>query len=170
MPVDALAACLSLEPADIRTDHHEPHVVSVGAPFLVAEVKSRDALRRAKANLSAFAAMLPSRGADAIYFYTRDRAANESSCDFTARMFAPSDGIIEDPATGSATAAVAALLAEKSPERDGELKMRFMQGVDMGRPSTLNARVHKRGGRLETVRVGGRCVQVMEGSFDLKDT
>jgi trans-2,3-dihydro-3-hydroxyanthranilate isomerase len=83
-------------------------------------------------------------------------------------MFHPgSSGLSEDPATGSATAAAAALFADLSGERDGELKLRVGQGVDMGRPSLLLTRVRKVNGAVASVHVGGSCVQMMEGSFPL---
>jgi len=73
----------------------------------------------------------------------------------------------EDPATGSATAAAAALLAELTNAADWEMSLRFMQGLEMGRPSQLLARVLKDSGTSSAVYVGGRCVSVMQGSFYL---
>jgi trans-2,3-dihydro-3-hydroxyanthranilate isomerase len=161
------AACMSLSPADIRTDRHPPQIVSVGLPFLMAEVASRDALRRARADAAAFAQVFPCDGCDAIYFYTRDVPAAEA-CDLQARMFHPgASGLSEDPATGSATVATAALLADLSSEKDGELKLRIGQGVDIGRPSLLLTRVVKQAGAVVSAHVGGRCVQMMEGTFRL---
>jgi trans-2,3-dihydro-3-hydroxyanthranilate isomerase len=162
------AACVALSPADIRTDRHPPRIVSVGLPFLVAEVGSREALRRARPEAVAFADALPREGCDAIYLYTRDIPPAEKPCDLQARMFHPgSAGLTEDPATGSATAAAAALLADLSSERDGELKLRIGQGVDMGRPSLLLTRVRKDNGTVVSAHVGGACVLMMEGSFRL---
>jgi trans-2,3-dihydro-3-hydroxyanthranilate isomerase len=161
------AACASLSAADIRTDRHPPLIVSVGMPFLVAELNSRDALRRAKPDAAAFAHALPCDGAFAVYLYTRDVLPAEAS-DLQARMFFPgSSGLIEDPATGSATVAAAALLADLAGERDGELKLRVGQGVDMGRPSLLLTRVRKQNGAVISAHVGGGCVQIMEGTFRL---
>ena len=161
------AACLSLTAADIKSDRHPPQIVSVGLPFLVVELASRDALRRAKPDAAAFAKTFPRDGSDAVYFYTRDVPAAEA-CDLQARMFHPgSSGLSEDPATGSATVAAAALLADLSSERDGELKLRIGQGVDMGRPSLLLTRVRKAGGAVVSAHVGGRCVPMMEGTFRL---
>ena len=161
------AACISLTVADIRTDRHPPQIVSVGLPFLVVEVASRDALRRAKPDASAFARTFPCDGSDAVYFYTRDVPAAEA-CDLQARMFHPgSSGLSEDPATGSATVAAAALLADLATERDGELKLRIGQGVDMGRASLLLTRVVKQNGAIVSAHVGGACVQMMEGTFRL---
>jgi len=163
--VDQVADCLSLRSADISTA--EPRVLSVGLPFLVAELATREALRRARPDLAAHEALLPLDGADAIYVYTRDVARSE--CEVMARMFAPLDGILEDPATGSATAAVAALLAEECAATDAEIRARFLQGVDMGRPSRLQTRVWKRAGKVASVHVGGQCVPVMEGMLTLRE-
>jgi len=162
------AACLSLSAAEVRTDRHPPQIVSVGLPFLMVEVSSRDALKRAKPDALAFAETFPRDGSDAVYFYTRDVPANEKPSDLQARMFHPgAGGLSEDPATGSATAAAAALFADLDSMRDGELNWRIGQGVDMGRPSLLEARVRKQGGAVTSVHVGGRCVSMMEGTFRL---
>ena len=167
LAAEQAAACASLSAGDIRTDRHPPQIVSVGLPFLVAELASRDALRRAKPDSDAFARTLPCDGSKALYLYTRDVPAAEA-CDLQARMFHPgSSGLSEDPATGSATAAAAALLADLSGERDGELKLRIGQGVDMGRPSLLLTRVRKANGVVMSTHVGGACVQMMEGTFRL---
>jgi trans-2,3-dihydro-3-hydroxyanthranilate isomerase len=165
---DQVAATVALSAADIRTERHQPLIISVGMPFLVAELNSRDALRRARPDAAAFARTLPCDGAFAVYLYTRDVALAERPCDLQARMFHPgASGLTEDPATGSATVAVAALLADLSDQRDDELKLRIGQGFDLGRPSLLLTRVHKAGGAMVSAHVGGRCVQMMEGTFRL---
>jgi trans-2,3-dihydro-3-hydroxyanthranilate isomerase len=162
------AACISLTASDIKTSRHKPQIVSVGVPFLVLELASREALKRAKPDAGAFARTLPSDGAFAVYFYTRDVPPAERPCDLQARMFFPwGSGLGEDPATGSATVATAALLADLSSEGDGEMKLRIGQGVDMGRPSLLLTRVRKANGVVVSAHVGGRCVQMMEGTFRL---
>jgi trans-2,3-dihydro-3-hydroxyanthranilate isomerase len=162
------AACLSLSASDVKTDRHAPQVVSVGLPFLVVEIASREALRRARPDAAAFAAALPRMGRDVIYFYTRDIPASEQPLDLQARMFHPgASGFSEDPATGSATAAAAGLLADIDPARDGELRLRIGQGVDMGRPSLLLTRVKKQGSAVTSVHVGGGCVKMMEGTLNV---
>ncbi len=164
---EAAAALLTLRPEDVVTAAHAPQVISVGLPFLAVELASREALRRARPNLAAYAAHLPLDGADAVYAYTHDVGdnASETGTDVQARMFAPLDGIIEDPATGSATAAAVALLTDL--RGTPELTLRVGQGVDMGRPSLLLARARWEGTIL-TAFVGGRCVRAMRGSFELK--
>ena len=146
--VEQAAACVSLSAADIRTDRHPPLIVSVGMAFLVVELASRDALRRARPDAAAFTRTLPCDGAFAVYFYTRDVPPAEQpstcrrGCSFPGRA-----ALSEDPATGSATVATAALFADLASERDGELKLRIGQGVDMGRPSLLLTRVSRRTAR-----------------------
>ncbi|MCA6103011.1 PhzF family phenazine biosynthesis protein [Bradyrhizobium australafricanum] len=162
------AACLSLTADDVKTDRHVPQVVSVGLPFLVVEIASREALKRARPDAAAFARTLAEIGRDVVYFYTRDVPASEQPLDLQARMFHPgASGLSEDPATGSATAACAALLADIDPARDGELRLRIGQGVDMGRPSLLLTRVRKQAGAIKSVHVGGGCVTMMEGTLNV---
>jgi trans-2,3-dihydro-3-hydroxyanthranilate isomerase len=134
----------------------------------VVELASREALRRARADAAGFARILPDNRCDAIYFYTRDVPAAEKPCELQARMFHPGfSGLSEDPATGSATVATAALLADLAGEPDGEFKLRIGQGVDMGRPSLLLTRVRKQNGAVVSAHVGGGCVRMMEGTFRL---
>jgi trans-2,3-dihydro-3-hydroxyanthranilate isomerase len=163
-----VAACISLTAEDVTVDRHAPEVVGVGTPFVVVEIRSRDAVRRAKPDAAAFGRVLPRDGAFAVYFYTRDVPASEDPCALQARMFFPgASGLIEDPATGSATVAAAALLADLDPARDGERRLTIGQGFDMGRPSILLTRVRKEGGGIHSAHVGGSCVQMMEGTLRL---
>lgn len=166
--VEQTAACLSLAAADIRLDRHAPQIVSVGMPFVVAEVNSRETLRRARPDAAAFARALPCEGAFAVYFYTREVPARERPCELQARMFFPgTSGIIEDPATGSATLAAATFLAELDDADEGEMKLRIGQGFDMGRPSILLTRACKQGGKVVSTHVGGGCVLMMEGTLEV---
>jgi trans-2,3-dihydro-3-hydroxyanthranilate isomerase len=161
--VDAAAACLSLDRTDIRTADHSPQVVSVGLPFVAAELASRDALRRARPDKAAYGRVLPLDGAQSIYAYTRSLDLDEAACDLQARMF--TGYMVEDPATGSATAAVSALLADISSS--AELALCVRQGVDMGRPSTLLTRVMRAQGGALVVKLGGRCLRVMGGTLQI---
>ena len=158
---EQVAACLSLTAEDIRTEVHNPVVASVGLPFLVAELATRDALRRCVPNLQGFRAILPLDGAVSIYAYTLDKDASEQG-DIQARMFTPR--MTEDPATGSATAAVTALLALHQDKTT--LSLEVNQGVDMGRASVLRSGFGASSGKA-VVRVGGSCVITMEGAFGL---
>ncbi len=158
---EQVAACLSLTAEDIRTEVHNPLVASVGLPFLVVELASRDALRRCVPNLQGFRAVLPLDGAVSVYAYTQDKDAGELG-DLQARMLTPR--MTEDPATGSATAAVTALLALHRDKTT--LSLQVSQGVDMGRASVLYSGYDASSGK-PVVRVGGSCVITMEGAFTL---
>ncbi len=162
-----VAAGVGLAAGDLRTDGHAPVVASVGLPFLVVELASRSALARARPDPVSIGAVLPAEGADGIYLYTRDVGAADGEVDVTARMFAPWDGVVEDPATGSATAAAAALMATLGAPPDGPVRRRFAQGVDMGRPSRLDSVVAFTGGQITAVRIAGTCVPVMNGTLDV---
>ncbi len=163
----AVAAVLSLRPDEILTVRHQPEIVSVGLPFLAVELATRAALRRASADPAAMASLLPGHAASGLYAYTRAVEASDGPVQIAARMFAPNDGIPEDPATGSATAAVGALQAALLEQADAELRLQVGQGVDMGRPSLLSVVAVKAGGVVREARVGGRCVPVMRGRFRL---
>jgi trans-2,3-dihydro-3-hydroxyanthranilate isomerase len=81
------------------------------------------------------------------------------------RMFAPGEGIPEDPATGSAAGPLAAHLLRHGLIPAGEV-VEISQGAEIGRPSTLFARVTGTADRIEQVEVGGAAVVVAEGRFD----
>jgi trans-2,3-dihydro-3-hydroxyanthranilate isomerase len=163
VPVEMLAAAVSLDPGDVVTSTHPPLVASVGLPFILAELKDRAALARARIYGPGFDAIaaLGIKPPD-IHLYVR--SADEF--DIRARMFAPYDGVPEDPATGSANCALAALLSHHAPARDGSSSWRIAQGVEMGRPSVLEARAEKRDGVVVGAWVGGSSVLVSEGVID----
>ena len=83
--------------------------------------------------------------------------------DIRARMFAPLSGVLEDPATGSANCTLGGLLAHHKEQSSGTFSWRIAQGVEMGRPSTLDARAEKKDGVVKATWVGGSCVMVSEG-------
>lgn len=155
------AAALSLDPADIRVDVHSPQVAGVGMPFLIVELRDQDALTRAQFNLEAMASLSEIGVTPDILLYVH----HSGDPDIRARMFAPLDGVPEDPATGSANCALAALLSDCDSASTADYRWRIAQGVEMGRPSILEARTQKRGGVVESTWIGGNSVMVCEGSI-----
>lgn len=156
---DDAAAAVSVSTHEIVTSTHPPQVISVGLPFLVMELGSRDTLRRAKPNVLVHERLLPPIGTDAIFVYVRGSGIG----DLHARMFAPLDATIEDPATGSATAATIALLTQLQPDPDAVRTWRIEQGVDMGRPSLILGCAQKQAGVVTSVQISGHAVHVMKG-------
>jgi trans-2,3-dihydro-3-hydroxyanthranilate isomerase len=159
--VDAtlVAAAVSVSPSDIVTATHPPQVASVGLPFVFAEVRDRAVLGRMKVNVAGFEAIGAQGVPPNVLFYTR--AADDF--DVRARMFSPLDGVLEDPATGSANCALGAMLGHYHDAGDGTFSRRIAQGVEMGRPSVLLAEADKRGGRVVAARIGGDSVMVCDG-------
>ncbi len=164
VPTDTVAACASLTSEEIATEAHEPLVASVGTPFVIAEVTSRDALRRALPNLGAFRRAMhdiPELGRIwFLHLYTRSEGeATRLAC----RMFAPLGGVAEDPATGSAAATLAALLTSLAPGDTVDLAYDITQGEEVGRPSRLFATARKTAEGPVLASVAGGCVTVMTG-------
>ena len=165
VPPELLARAVSLSPEDVVTTGHLPRVASVGLPFVVAELRDRAALQRARVfgpGLDEIKALgvMPD-----VHLYVR----SGDDFDLRARMFAPYDGVPEDPATGSANCALAALLTQLRPEPGGSFGYRIAQGVEMGRPSVLEARTEKRDGVVTATRIGGASVLVSEGTIEVSD-
>jgi len=156
---ESLAAAVSLDPDDIVTDTHPPRVASVGLPFLFAELRDRDALQRAEVDRRKLLALAAEGLARDIHLYVR----SDDGFDIRARVFAPLDGVPEDPATGSANCALAGLLAHHDEAPSGRFKWRIAQGVEMGRPSILHAEAEKVNGVVVNTTIGGDCVMVAEG-------
>lgn len=166
-PVDAavLARCASLDASSIITERHKPTPVSVGLPFVAAET-TIEQLAKAHPNTDAFLAAAAKHGDRDlgnrfnIFLYAR---RGEGIDRLQARMFAPLGGTVEDPATGSASAALGAFLLSLDPRADASQRVQIAQGVEMGRPSEIEVEARKTGGRVEGVTVAGRCVPVMRG-------
>lgn len=152
-----VADALSLAEGDVVVDRHVPQVASVGLPFVLVELRDRSALERARIRHEGFDAIAALGVMPDLHVYLR----SDDEFDLRTRMFAPLDGVPEDPATGSANAALAALLATLSPE-GGPRTLRIAQGFEMGRPSVLEATVEG-----ATVRIGGSSVLVAEGQLIL---
>jgi trans-2,3-dihydro-3-hydroxyanthranilate isomerase len=166
VPVSVVAACAGLADTDIATLSHTPLVASVGTPFVIAEVATVEALSRASPDLAAFraaAAQFPAlaeRFALHLYAWIEGDARR-----IRARMFAPLGGVFEDPATGSANAALAALLTSLAPGDNVDLQYAIEQGVEMGRPSLIIASAVKTGEGPVSASVAGSCVPVMRGTL-----
>jgi len=152
---DDIAACARLDPADIG----EAALASVALNTVCAEVTA-SALTRAKCDPAAFRRLAERRPDLAqiclLFLYTRDGDS------IRARMFAPLSGTIEDPATGSAAAALTAYLLRRSGQ--AQLTLSFLQGVEMGRPSRFKATAKKIDGRIKAW-VGGGCIPILKGEL-----
>jgi trans-2,3-dihydro-3-hydroxyanthranilate isomerase len=161
-PDDAtIAAALGLRVADIGFGSFRPSRWSAGNPGIFVPV----------ARLAAIAACRPEDGKliaafgdSMVYLFSGECA--ERGHAFHARMFAPAFGVREDPATGSAAAAFAGLLAAHGGFPDGEHTVVIEQGYEMGRPSLIELTFVPQAGKLTSASVGGGAVVVTEGTIE----
>ncbi len=153
-----LAAALGLAPSDIGFGGHRPGLWQGGPRFLYAPVSGLDVLARARPMEPVWSHQMQAAGVDSIYLYTKG-----AQCDYRARMFSPTAGIPEDPATGSASAILAAQLLASSALAEGETRLSLHQGVEMGRPSVIGLTAVVTNGTLAQVRIAGGAVPIAEG-------
>jgi trans-2,3-dihydro-3-hydroxyanthranilate isomerase len=163
--VAEVAWALGVDPSDIGFDRHLPSRHSAGVAFDFVPLRTRDAVARARPNGEAFAKVFGDSDHPAAYVYSRETAS--AAHQFHARMFAPSFGIGEDPATGSAAAAFAGVLMQFEPLGNGEHSFVIEQGYEMGRPSEMSLQVVIRDGALASAEIGGGAVVVSEGILRL---
>ena len=161
--VDLASEVLSIEAGDINVTTHYPQVASVGLPFLFVELQSLEALSQAQIDLTKLQRLLQEGFPSYIHIYCRD----VKDFDIRCRMFAPLDGVPEDPATGSANAALIALLSHCDQLSDLEDKWKISQGSEIGRPSVLHGRAQKIGGTVTEVNLGGYSVMVCKGTISI---
>jgi trans-2,3-dihydro-3-hydroxyanthranilate isomerase len=170
---------LQLRPSvDVPTDRLDPALVarvlslpdamvqdawfaSVGARFGIARLASAEAVDAAVLDRVQWQQHLSHAWSPHIFFFAGDPRGDRA---LYARMFAPALGIDEDPATGSAVAALAASVALR--EMNCELVLHVRQGVRLGRPSDIHARATARDGALTRVELVGTSVIVAEGVIE----
>ena len=159
-PAPVLAGCLGLDPEDLAGP---ATAASCGVPYLFVPVRGREALARARMAAAAWERHLADGWAPSVFVFTRE--TGEAGLDLRARMFAPGLGVPEDPATGSAVAALAAVVADLGPEAPATQRWTVAQGVEMGRPSRLELTAEVAAGKIGAVRVAGRSVRMIDGEL-----
>ena len=169
VPVEEAAKALGLAPDKIVSKHHVPRVLSVGVRFLYIELKDLEALSASEAAPGPVTRVSVARGLDGVFAYVRVDERSKNGADVRARMYAPLHGVMEDPATGSANAGLANLLASLSEERDATLEWEVAQGIEMGRPSRLHVTAERRQGEVVEVRVAGNAVVACRGKIDVPE-
>lgn len=164
---EALAATLCLDVNELLGEDWSPKVMSCGLPFLFVPLRDRASVARARIRSDAWESAFAGMDTKEIFVFAPggDRAGS----DYHARMFAPGLNVAEDPATGSANAALAGYLAARDPasRRDGTLRWVVEQGFEMGRPSMLEVEADVAAGAVTAVRVGGASVLVCDGTMEI---
>ena len=162
-PATELAKLLSIAERDILQEADFPQIYSCGVPFLLVPLRDRSVLARTSLDVAVSRKMRETATSPEgfVFAFTYDPQAEDS--DIRARMFANELGIAEDPATGSAVAALAGYLGQRAAKQAGTLKWTIEQGFEMGRPSLLYLEVDMDQGAVAAVRVGGTAVRVSDG-------
>lgn len=158
---ELIGPALGLSPNQIGYgDRHVPRVWKAGPDFLFVPLAGPHGLAAAKPTQPHWAELACNTN-ESVFLYT---PAGERT--FRTRMFAPDHGIPEDPATGSASAILAAqLLLGGDLDPDGETEFSLIQGVEMGRRSEIGLTVACDGGKIAAIRIAGTAVPVMSGQI-----
>lgn len=164
---EKLADVLGLTEDELLSGEWAPQGYTCGLPFLFVAVRDRAAVRRAHIRLEAWEKFLRESWAPEVFVFAA--GGERPGTDYHARMFAPGLSVPEDPATGSACAALAGFLATRDPRASGEGTTKWVieQGFEMGRPSIIELELDRKRGSLTAVRVGGASVVVSEGEMEI---
>ncbi|MFV0360548.1 PhzF family phenazine biosynthesis protein [Tropicimonas sp.] len=159
-PADLVAAAIGLPAEAVGFAAHRPGSYRGGPAFLFVPLRDRGALAAARPAEPHWSDLMRQAGVDAAYLYTPGE-----DCDYRARMFSPTAGIPEDPATGSASAILAAQLLDSGALANGETRLLLHQGLEMGRPSRIDARITVQNGALTGVHIAGSAVAISAGEL-----
>jgi trans-2,3-dihydro-3-hydroxyanthranilate isomerase len=165
LSIQSVAMAVGLEVSDIGFGSHVPRLHQGGPRCLHVPVKSREALARSRSVQPHWSKLIEPLETVIVYLYTP--GGDDPKTSYRARMYAPTGGIAEDPATGSATALLAAQLLTAENLADGKHSWELEQGYEMGRPSELHLEADVAQGRLAAVRVAGQAVQITSGMLEL---
>jgi trans-2,3-dihydro-3-hydroxyanthranilate isomerase len=164
--VGELTAALGLPPEAIAETGLPVQIVSTGIPQMMVPVRSLAEVRRLAADrldVAALTRVCRAAGTDCVMVFCLE--TESAAATVHTRMFAPSLGVPEDPATGSANGALGAYLVHHRavPVSEPTTTLTSEQGLELGRPSTLYLEVDGRGEEVVGVRVGGEVVAMAEG-------
>ncbi|CAM3522043.1 MULTISPECIES: PhzF family phenazine biosynthesis protein [Halomonas] len=139
-----------------------PVFSSFGLPFHLIELVDHEALVRISIDNALWESSVMTSSAEQVYLYVTE-PSNNTTIQISSRMFCMHASICEDPATGSAAAALTGYLASLQPDA---LQCTIHQGDEMGRPSVIHTAAN---GEIEPgfVTVGGNAVVVGQGTFKL---
>lgn len=145
-----------------------PEMVSCGLEYFVIPVRTIDAVRRSSLDTGRWQRMLADAWAHHVYVVCMD--GEGEGVDVRVRMYAPGSGVPEDPATGSAAAALGGYLSAAHGGTEASLSWTVEQGIEMGRPSLLYVEADRAAGTTSAVRVGGSAVPVSRGTMNVSES
>ncbi|HEV7610608.1 MAG TPA: PhzF family phenazine biosynthesis isomerase [Steroidobacteraceae bacterium] len=158
--LQALARTLSVNPEDVLDGFY----ASVGLPFCFAHLRSKESVDRATIDKQCWKEYFSNAWSSNIFFFAGELC---DGGELYARMSAPALGVEEDPATGSACAALVGAVASDIRFESTTLTLKILQGVAMGRRSDITAIGRKASGRLASVSIGGATAYVSTGEISV---
>jgi trans-2,3-dihydro-3-hydroxyanthranilate isomerase len=167
--VGEVAAALGIGANDIGFGAHELSLWSAGVPYVMVPVKNTAILRELILDAQLWLKLDVRREGKiaAGYIYAPDDTT--AVLTYRARMFAPWDGIPEDPATGSAAAAFSGAVWQAEGFETGRHSITIHQGVEMGRPSQIYLGLDGSAGGLTGATISGYAVKVAQGTLFMPD-
>ncbi len=160
-PSEKLAVAIGLTKDAIGFGNHRPGIFDAGVPYLFIPVRDLRALGSTRVVEPHWSEMTTACGADGAYIYT----AGDGDLDWRARYYEPQAGIPEDPATGSAVAALPGQLNAAQALPNGRHSWKVGQGHEMGRPSVISLTAYLENGRFSHIEVGGHAVLISSGDI-----
>jgi trans-2,3-dihydro-3-hydroxyanthranilate isomerase len=160
---DAIAEALGVSPRQIGFENHIISAWSAGVPYVMVPMHDVAAVGQCRCDAARWEALAPIHQGILADAFVYCRGGIDHGADFHARMFAPTMGIAEDPATGSAVAALSGAIMHFDAPLDGHHSLKIEQGVEMGRPSRIHLHMDVAKGAVARARIGGDAVQVAEG-------
>lgn len=159
LDAQAVADALCISAADIGFENHRLSAWNAGVAYVMVPVRDLSVAGSVRFDPQRWSASL--LGTTSIYVYCRGGVDHRAS--FHARMFAPDLGITEDPATGSAVAAMSGAIRYFDGLAPGRHALTVEQGVEMGRPSLIHLHIESGERSVDHARIGGQAVKIAEG-------
>jgi PhzF family phenazine biosynthesis protein len=134
--------------------------VNNGPRWILCDLRQARTVRTLRPDMAAIAALCEQHGAVGVSVFGRETSGDAA---MAVRAFCPADGIPEDPVTGSANAAIMAMLAARGDPDDYGLRYRASQGREVGRDGHVEVARDVASG---AITIGGHCVLGMRGMLD----
>ena len=172
LPMERVSRAIGVSMSKISKGKFEPKIVSVGLPFGIVKLDSVNSLSACKASIAEFQNLdkdfkYPGDGFSILAYADSTDEEKGSDISLRARVFCPLMGIEEDPATGSACAALAGFLLSIAESTCNKISVAITQGVEIGRRSQIYATAMKDSNQKITVKIGGSCVEVIDGVLEI---
>ena len=159
-----ISRALGLNKTNIVDTHLPIEIVSTGLPVLIVPIRTLTAVKSIQVDLTGTMEVCDRLGVNGMMVFTPITV--EDWAHVHTRMFAAPIGIIEDPATGSASGALGAYLVKNGVVDVGPTTEIMMeQGYEIDRPSRILVQVFSDDDKIQEIKVGGQAVMVAEGKL-----